>query len=184
MDPTLDYGALIQALFGSGPAAAQPMVPRPQIPVPPVPAPGMVAGPTAPIPAPQGFEMTNTGNPMPPRPAEPYMTDPMVTGAQPTTLGAALEPTIPLPRPRPAEAPAATTNPTAVNVKGMTDALKGVIAPPAPSSQKVGTPHPPAMGKLQGGNVAELLASLGIGPQQAFPGLKLPSTLGQALAGR
>jgi hypothetical protein len=56
--------------------------------------------------------------------------------------------------------------------------------PDAPVAQKVSTPHAPQVAKIQAGNLADLLASLGIGPQQALPGLKLPSTLGQALGGR
>lgn len=62
--------------------------------------------------------------------------------------------------------------------------LRGVQAPAAPVPQKVSTPHAPQVAKIQGGALADLLASLGIGPQQALPGLKLPSTLGQALGGR
>lgn len=62
--------------------------------------------------------------------------------------------------------------------------LRGVKAPEAPTPQKVGTPSLPALKPIQGGAYFDLLASLGIGPQQALPGLKLPSTLGQALGGR
>jgi hypothetical protein len=180
MDPTLDYGALINALFGGG-TSQPPLVPTG------LQAPGQL--PSAPVPL------------MPPaqtRPIEPYMTDPLMSGSptppvmpqlsQPASLGAVLDPTVPIPRPRPAEAPggtyAAQTSQSAVNDPSrLLNSLKGVVAPPPPVAQKVGTPHAPTMAKLQGGNVAELLASLGIGPQQAFPGLKLPSTLGQALGG-
>jgi hypothetical protein len=111
--------------------------------------------------------------------------------AQPASLGAVLDPTtstIPIPRARPVEAPGGTYAAQAgaaggLDTKGILGALKSVVAPPAPQAQKVSTPHAPQMAKLPGGNVAELLAQLGIGPQQAFPGLKLPSTLGQALGG-
>lgn len=171
MDPMLDP-QLFQMLFGS--TAMTPVVP-PVVP-PPMPAPTMA--------------------PMMGRPAEPYMTDPLVPGGQtpqvpvsaPASLGASLEPQVPMPQPRPAEAPGgANANANAAeqagnaNKSAMLSALKGVVAPAAPQAQKVSTPHAPAMAKLAGGNVAELLAALGIGPQQAFPGLKLPSTLGQAL---
>lgn len=194
MDPEL-FQALFGGMGGGAPGAM-------------VPPPGMLGGMTAP----QGFgdaaALTAAGPQMMPKPVEPYMTDPLATGAppapapvpmpmprpelaQPASLGAVLDPTagVPLPRPRPAEAgPGAVTPPLKdfelAKAKGITDALKGVVAPPAPQAQKVSTPHAPAMAKLQGGNVAELLAQLGIGPQQAFPGLKLPSTLGQALSGR
>lgn len=64
---------------------------------------------------------------------------------------------------------------------GILSTLRGVQAPAAPTPQKVGTPAQPALKPIQGGAYFDLLASLGIGPQQALPGLKLPSTLGQAL---
>lgn len=110
--------------------------------------------------------------------------------SSPVSLGESLDPTVPLPRSRPPEAPGGTYAAQAVpgsaggDPSKMLATLKGVVTPPAPVAQKVSTPHAPPMAKLQGGGVAELLASLGIGPQQAFPGLKLPSTLGQALGGR
>lgn len=179
MDPEL-----LSLLFGGIPGMTGPVAAMPQT----------VAGgaPIAPMAVPPTLAPPLT------RPIEPYMTDPLAMGtptpqmptmaAQPASLGASLEPTIPFPRPRPPEAPGGTYG--AQGPMGGNDpskiaaALKGVVAPQAPQAQKVGTPHAPTLGKLQGGNVAELLAQLGIGPQQAFPGLKLPSTLGQALGGR
>lgn len=134
--------------------------------------------------------------PMPSRPVEPYMTDPLAGG----------QPQVPVPTPQPAGLPSLgaslepnptgyATNPWSKEgilgsgsvpkgTSSIADSLKGVVTPQAPQAQKVSTPHAPTLAKLPGGNVAELLAQLGIGPQQAFPGLKLPSTLGQALGGR
>jgi hypothetical protein len=168
-------------------------------PAPMVPPPGMLSPPTAV----QGFgdaaALTQAPVVPPMRPVEPYMTDPLAAGTPaavppptgvvppvptPTTLGAALEPSVPMPQPRPAGAPGATPSMNGVAAKSLTDTLRGVIPPAPPQAQKVSTPHAAPMAKLQSGNVADLLASLGIGPQQAFPGLKLPSTLGQALGGR
>lgn len=173
MDPMLDP-QLFQMLFGST-AMTPPVVP-PGVP-PPMPDPSLT--------------------PMMARPAEPYMVDPLVPGGQTP------QPSVPMPQSRPASLGASLEpNPTGYdtnpwskqgilapggntpanpNIAGGLNALKGVVAPAAPQAQKVSTPHAPPMAKLQGGNVAELLAALGIGPQQAFPGLKLPSTLGQAL---
>lgn len=117
-------------------------------------------------------------------PQEAYRSDPY----QPTTLGAALEPppitspdaAIPIPRPRPADAPTATqasTQPSDALLKS----LRGVTPPAPPQAQKVATPHLPALRPIQGGQYLDLLASLGVNPQAASPGLKLPSTLSQAL---
>lgn len=61
--------------------------------------------------------------------------------------------------------------------------LQGVKAPPAPAVQRVGTPNLPPLRPIQSGGLFELLAALGLGQPQAG-GLKLPSTLGQALGGR
>lgn len=162
---------------------------------PPVPAPGLPPIPTSP--AQEAYRSV----PMP-APVEDYRTAPYTapTNNQPASLGASLEP--PMPRPRPtgtgANPTGYDTNPwsaggilgpnagagggrTSAEKSAMLSALKGVVPPQAPQAQKVSTPHAPPMAKMTGGNVAELLAALGIGPQQAFPGLKLPSTLGQAL---
>jgi hypothetical protein len=189
MDPEL-----LQILMGGGGGYPSPMVPPP----------GMMGG----MPAPQGYgdvaPLPQPGPQMMPRPVEPYMTDPLmagtppsvappmpaVPGSVPTSLGATLDPVAPTGAGAGAMggamAAADATRGAAggsPNMGGMLNALKGIVAPPAPAVQKVSTPHSPQMAKLQGGGVAELLASLGIGPQQAFPGLKLPSTLGQALGG-
>lgn len=181
----MDPETLAMLLFqGSGALPApQPVV----APIAPPPAPqmaqGVPVGPPAPMVQPQSFEATNTGSQMMMRPPEPYMSEPMGVpqGAAPT-LGAALDGGVPVPRPRPAEAPGAA--PAAGGSDALLKSLRGVTAPAAPTPQKVSTPHAPAIAKLQGGGLIDLLASLGIGPQQALPGLKLPSTLGQALGGR
>lgn len=172
-------GAMLPGV--SAPAGA-PAVAPPVVAPPPV-AP-VAAMPPAPMVPPQSFEPTNTGNPMMMRPPEPYMSEP----AQ--SLGAALTPApaggsgVPLPQPRPANAPGATPVPETGGSDALLKTLRGVQMPAAPTPQKVSTPHAPQLGKIQAGGLADLLASLGIGPQQALPGLKLPSTLGQALGGR
>lgn len=206
MDPellSLLFGGIPGMTGGMPGAAIPPAAPIVAPPPPPVVAPAapqMMAGPPAPMVAPQGFEMTNTGNPRMPAPGEDYRTQSMNpvpapdyaswapgAGAGPTSLGAALEPAgVPMPRPRPAEAgPGANQLPAAApGGDALLKTLRGVQAPAAPTPQKVSTPHAPQIAKIQGGALADLLASLGIGPQQALPGLKLPSTLGQALGGR
>lgn len=104
------------------------------------------------------------------------------------SLGAALDPvpsfpggSPPLPTIRPAGAPGPTPLAPAAGSDALLKTLRGVQMPAPPVPQKVSTPHAPTLAKIQGGGLADLLASLGIGPQQALPGLKLPSTLGQAL---
>lgn len=117
---------------------------------------------------------------------EPYRSEPAAMG-QPMSLGAALEPSgggVPMPRPRPAEAPGPSAGAPAAGGDALLKTLQGVKAPAAPVPQKVGTPNLPALQKIQSGGFADLLASLGIGPQTAMAGLKLPSTLGQALGGK
>jgi len=182
----MDPETLAMLLFqGSG--ALPPMPPQtPQVAVPPVPTPTTVQAavpqmPPAPLPPVQSFEPTNTGNPMVMGPNEAYRSEPYQGGGVPSTLGRALNGPVPVPQARPAEAPGAAP---AGGGNALLNTLKGVKMPDAPVAQKVSTPHAPQVAKIQAGNLADLLASLGIGPQQALPGLKLPSTLGQALGGR
>jgi hypothetical protein len=92
---------------------------------------------------------------------------------------------VPMPRPRPEGAPQA--DPAAASPQGsdaLLKALRGVQAPAAPVAQKVSTPSLPPLRPIQGGGYLDMLLSLGLGQQQAQQGLKLPSTLGQALGGR
>lgn len=149
--------------------------------VPPAPAPPMIAPPPALAQAPAAMPP-----PMTMAPNEAYRSEPIgiPVSAAPTSFGAALEPAgVPLPQARPTSAPGPA--PVApVGGDALLNSLKGVKAPEAPTAQKVSTPHAPQLAKIQGGALFDLLASLGIGPQQALPGLKLPSTLGQALGGR
>lgn len=165
----------------------QPSPTSPPTPQMPVPAPGVAAGPPAPMPPMQSFETTNTGNPMQMVPNEPYRSEPMPQ-MPPTSLGAALEPSpsgVPMPRPRPAEAPQAGEAPTGATGDGLLKTLRGVQAPAAPTPQRVSTPNLPGLRPIQSGGYMDLLAMLGLGQQQgAQGGLKLPSTLGQALGGR
>lgn len=104
-------------------------------------------------------------------------------------LGASLaEGGVPLPQPRPP-----IDAGMAANAEGLVEnkkdnsllaSLRGVKVPPAPAQQKVSTPGLPAIRPIQGGGLAELLASLGVGPAQVVKGASLPGTLGQALGGR
>jgi hypothetical protein len=176
---------ILAALFGgtaSGlgvPTAAPP-------PVPAMPDPALIGSSLNPA-----SPAYPTMNPSPAPPAEPYRSEPMQGGAASAasvpSLGQSLEP-VPMPRPRPAEAPAATDMSGTAKAPTAGDALlktlQGVKAPAPPVPQKVSTPHAPSLRPIQGGEYGALLASLGVGPQQAFPGLKLPSTLGMALGGR
>ena len=47
----------------------------------------------------------------------------------------------------------------------LANALRGVQAPAPPVAQKIATPHAPALAKIQGNQLASLLASLGVAPQ-------------------
>lgn len=184
MDPALLIALLgpegMSALMGSASAAPAMAAPPPVIPALPPPAlAGDSFGPPAPMPAPQSFEPTNTMGPRIAAPNEPYRSEMM---PQPASLGAALEPQVPMPRPRPEMAPGAA--PAAGGGDALLKTLQGVKAPAAPTPQRVATPNAPVLRPIQSGGFMDLLASLGIGPQQALPGLKLPSTLGQALGGR
>lgn len=182
MEPMLDP-MLFNLIFG-GPAAAQPLpvpAPVPQIPATPPPAlMGDAFGPPAPMPPMQSYEPTNIG-PRIAAPNEAYRSEPM------PSLGASLEPRstggVPVPRPRPSEAPAAADQQSSASDR-LLQSLRGVKAPEPPVAQRVATPSLPTLRPIQGGGFVDLLASLGVGPQQALPGLKLPSTLGQALGGR
>lgn len=147
----------------------------------PVPIP---AAPEAPYP-----EVART-YPTPPMPTSPYQeayrSAPMPPSPTPS-LGAALEPQgggVPLPKPRPMEAPKAGEAPAGATGDALLKSLRGVQAPAAPQAQRVSTPHLPALRPIQGGGYMELLAQLGLGPQAMAKGLTLPSTLGQALGGR
>jgi hypothetical protein len=99
------------------------------------------------------------------------------------SLGQSLEPSaaagVPLPTPRPADAPKAPASGDA-----LLKSLQGVKAPAAPTPQRVGTPHMAPLRPIQSGGFFDLMASLGIGPQQAMSGMKLPGTLGAALGGK
>lgn len=137
-------------------------------------------------------------------------TDPTVgaalTGQNPEMAGG-----IPLPRPRPigggadisaqsrggapgaplditsAAQQAGAGTPPAADVKKAADlatALRGVTAPKPPELQKISSPSPPrAGGTIKGGDLMAILQMLNAGPGPGG-GLKLPSTLGQALGGR
>lgn len=175
MDP--DLTGLLSQILGFGGASAQPMVPTGLMP----PVPGTVPPPPAMLMTP---DMTSPEVTTVPQMTVPPVTPPLVP--KPASLGEALDPTIPQPRPRPAEAPGTTPVTSIPGATGsrILDTLKSTTMPKPPEPQKVSTPHLPALRPIQGGGYFDLLSSLGIGPQQALPGLKLPSTLGQALGGR
>lgn len=112
-------------------------------------------------------------------------------------VGAALTGnTVPLPRPRPqgmdvgaqrAGAPMDITSTAqkageapAGKTPSFLDALKGVKAPANPELQKVSTPAAPRVAtQIKGGDLIALLSALNAAPGAG--GLKLPSTLGQAI---
>lgn len=157
------------------PPPAPPMAPSPAPVSPPTPA------PSAPIAAPVVT---------PPAAAEPAY--PEIMRRYPS-LGESLNPapttpaqgSVPMPRPRPSNLGKETDTPPAKpGDDALLKTLRGVTAPQPPQAQKVGTPSLPALRPIQSGGFIDLLASLGIGPQQAMKGLQLPSTLGQALGGR
>jgi hypothetical protein len=118
--------------------------------------------------------------------------------AGPTDVGAALTGnTVPLPRPRPQgtdvgaqSRPGAPMDITSDAQKAgagadgkkpsFLDALKGVKAPPNPEVQKISTPAAPRpTTAIKGGDLMALLTALNAAPGAG--GIKLPSTLGQAL---
>lgn len=190
MDPEL-----LAFLFAGG-GAGLPVIPPPMptsAPVVPVPTPTTMGTPQQ---EPYRSELMPASGMMP-RPQEDYRTQP---AGLPTT-------SVPMPMPRPSNLGAALdggggyagnpwspggigdasaamgSSPRVGSSNALLQSLRGVQAPAAPTPQKVSTPHAPQLRPIQGGGFADLLASLGIGPQQALPGLKLPSTLGRALAG-
>lgn len=79
------------------------------------------------------------------------------------------------------EAAKAATKDTMVNKLLAT--LKGVQPPQTSQIQRVGTPAAPKMTAVQGGQLMALLQALG-SAGVSTDGLKLPSTLGQAIGGK
>lgn len=74
------------------------------------------------------------------------------------------------------EAQAAATTPEKGGdlAKRLTDSLRGLKMPPAPTAQTVRTPapvNPPAPGAVQGGNILALLHALGSGAGGVKPGV-------------
>lgn len=68
----------------------------------------------------------------------------------------------------PAAAPATSTTPTASGNNALIGALRGVSAPAAPVAQKIATPHAPVQRPIQGGELVNMLAALGMGPRDVF----------------
>lgn len=120
------------------------------------------------------------------------------------TVGAALtgRPAIPMPMARPTDMSAqarppgapmditsaaqkaggeAAAKPEADKMGEIAKALRGVAMPKNPELQKISSPSAPrATGSIKGGDLMALLQALNAGPGVGG-GLKLPSTLGQAL---
>lgn len=48
------------------------------------------------------------------------------------------------------------------------NSLRGVTAPAAPVAQKVGTPHAPQLRPIQGGELVNMLAAMGMGPRDIW----------------
>lgn len=174
------WDSLVQAVTPTIPTPIAPTVPQPTtVPTgltPPAPGSTPMAAPL----------MIPPGPVAPPQPP-PLVQPGMPTIASPVSLGQSLEPNVPMPMPRPTEAPGGTyaagggPQTSGGGPSKLLETLRGVKAPDAPVPQKVSTPNLPPLRPIQGGQLFDMLAQLGIGPQQAFPGLKLPSTLGQAL---
>jgi hypothetical protein len=168
-------GPTVTPTFGSPPPAPDLTPPPPATPASPVPG---VPTPSNPM---QG--------PAPPQEAYRSELAPTVGSVLDPKPAVAVPGSVPLPAPRPAGAPGPTdvTDASAATKKPGTDALlkslQGVQIPKPPEAQKITTPHPPALRPIQS-NLADLFASLGISPQQAAGGLKLPASLGAALGGR
>lgn len=168
-------------------ARVPPDYPQPGPIIPPTPAPpATLAGATTPPPpATPASPVPGVPTPTNPLMAESYRSEP----APAATLGSVLEPHPPVTtgsaNAAPVGPPIADTSSVSKRSSGddLLKTLRGVQMPKPPEVQKVSTPHAPALRPIQSGGLAELMASLGVGPQQAFPGLKLPSTLGQALGG-
>lgn len=179
----MDFGmgapdtGLFNWLFGTGAMAAPGMVPSV---VPPVAAPGDLFGPPTPLVPAQSYEPTNiTAVRPPPPPSEDYRSVPMPSLGE--SIGGSST-GVPLPRPRPADAPGPTT--PGGGSDALLKTLQGVKAPAPPTPQRVSTPNLPPLRPIQGGQFFDMMAALGIGPQQLVSGMKLPGTLGQALGGK
>lgn len=67
-----------------------------------------------------------------------------------------------------------TTNPNlapTTSVGGSSNilnSLRGVTAPAAPTAQKVSTPHAPQVRPIQGGELVNMLAAMGMGPRDIW----------------
>lgn len=58
--------------------------------------------------------------------------------------------------------------PTGGNAAGMLNALRGVQAAAAPTAQKVATPNAPVQRPIQGGELVNMLAAMGLGPRDVW----------------
>lgn len=105
--------------------------------------------------------------------------------AMPGEGGSVWDP-VPLPRPRPADAPQAGAIPAqpaaGAQPNQLANALRGMAAPQVPAAQRVATPSAPRVNDIKTG---DLLAMLMASQEGGVPGGRkinpLPGTLGQAL---
>jgi hypothetical protein len=96
----------------------------------------------------------------------PYQNPATVAGSVGGNVG-----NVPMPQPRPQDG-GQTAGPPGVGGqqgaggKSIMDALRGVKTPPPPEAQSVRTPSQPQLAPIKGGEFINLLASLGVGPQE------------------
>lgn len=182
-----DFGAFLTGMFGPGGN------------------PSMMMGPGF---DPAGNMPLQAGNaappplPLPEPPVMPPQVSPMAqpgsqTAAERIGVGAALTGNVPIPRARPAVGPGMPLDITppgnpagaAANAQGgsvadrIAQTLKGVKMPAAPETQRISTPAAPRpTTAIKGGEILALLNMMGGGG--GVEGMKLPSTLGDALGRR
>lgn len=188
MDPFLFTRIL--GLFQQNPAAAADAASKAGIPPPPIadqtPV-GTKGDAFAPI---SSIPGTSVQTPQPTNPIVQATTPLEAQGAELPNPTVPADPFTPLPnntKPVVPDQPAASPQPATASSIGdrFVNAMKGVKAPAAPETQKVGSPAAPRpTAAIKGGELLALLQMLGASAGQQQPGMRLPSTLGQALGGR
>lgn len=123
-------------------------LPAPQSPALPVAATNSLSLPQVPMPTPRPPGLGESLDPVAAAPAAPDVSAVAPAAAQaaaPTTAAAGAVPT-----------------------NALANALRGVQAMKPPEPQRVATPHPPAQRPIQGGELVNMLAALGMGPRDVF----------------